>query len=198
MTEPPSTDKKDFDISFGFFDQFIKDDEGDESGEEELSTDVMGLLNPHNPGVFPESHVIGAIFEPIKEDVKPDGPSQSGNSNFFSQYAQMDDVENPDWKFGSKAPMADNLILRGIHNLLHRNSIASMQQNDMKGISKIDLDGAFLGGSDDEDGSVAELFEELSTMEFEKPNLREVRRNIGRDKDLFDMVTNLAGPHLLQ
>ena len=29
-------------------------------------------------------------------------------------------------------------------------------------------------------------------MEFEKPDLREVRRNIGRDQGLFDMVMALA------
>ena len=63
--------------------------------------------------------------------------------------------------FGNKAPMADNLILRGIHNLLHKNSITSMHEMDKKGITKMDLDGAFLGGVS-EDDSVAELFEELS------------------------------------
>ena len=34
-------------------------------------------------------------------------------------------------------------------------------------------------------------------MEFEKPDLRSVKRNIGRDQELFDMVTALAGPNLL-
>ena len=43
---------------------------------------------------------------------------------------------------------------------------------------------------------MAALFEEMSEMEFEKPNLREVRRNIGRDKELFDMVTGLSSNFL--
>ena len=40
----------------------VDDDDELDEGEEKLSTDVMGLLNPKNPTMFPESHVMNAIF----------------------------------------------------------------------------------------------------------------------------------------
>ena len=93
--------------------------------------------------------------------------------------------------------MPDNVLLSALHNLLHKNSISSMGVMERKGISKPNLEAAFKGHGDDED-SVAALFEEMSTMEFEKPDLRKVRREIGRDKELFDMVSKLSEDHHLQ
>ena len=66
-----SAGKTDFTMNFGFFDQFLQDDENDINEDDSLSTDVMGLLNPKNPTIFPESHMMSAIFEPIKDDIKP-------------------------------------------------------------------------------------------------------------------------------
>ena len=58
-----SSGKQDFEMNFGFFDQFLTDEDDElNEGEEKLSTDVMGLLNPKNPTMFPESHVMNAIF----------------------------------------------------------------------------------------------------------------------------------------
>ena len=89
--------------------------------------------------------------------------------------------------------MPDNLMLAAVHNLLHKNSLSSMGEQKHKGITNPDFDAAFrrVEGDDDED-DVAALFEEMSEMEFEKPNLREVRKNIGRDPELFSMLTALV------
>ena len=94
--------------------------------------------------------------------------------------------------------MPDNILLSALHNLLHKNSVSSMGFMDRKGITKPDLEAAFKGHGDEED-SVAALFKDMSTMEFEKPDLRKVRREVGRDKELFDMVTKLSeDTHYLQ
>ena len=109
----------------------------------------------------------------------------------------MEPSENPNWKFGQKAPMPDNLLLSALHNLLNKNSISSMGPVDRKGITSPDFEKAFLGDGDDKN-EVAALYEDMSTMEFEKPDLRTIKKQIGRDKELFDMVTKLADPHFLQ
>ena len=116
----------DFEMSFGFFDQFLIDDDDEinkDGSEEELSTDAMGMLNPSNPTMFPESHVMNAIFEPIKDDVKP-MESSGSDGNFFSSYSKMESDEDPNWKFGQKSPGPDNVIMKAVHNLLHKNSLA--------------------------------------------------------------------------
>ena len=129
------------------------------------------------------------IFEPIKKDIKPgEYHSGRGNSSIFSQYANMDPPEDYNWKFGHKTPQPDNLLLAGIHNFLHKNSLRSMGKLKKKGISDPDFEKAFEGHDD----SVRELFSDLSEVEFEKPDLRKARREIGRDNELFGMITNLA------
>ena len=95
--------------------------------------------------------------------------------------ANADPVEDPNWKFNNKSPMPDNLLLAGIHNLLSKNSFKAMGEQKHKGITNPDFDRAFLGKAEGEDENVAELFEELGEMEFEKPDLREMQRNLGRD-----------------
>ena len=80
--------------------------------------------------------------------------------------------------------MPDNMLLSAIHNLLHKNSLASMGEQKHKGIMNPDFEYAFMRSDDpenDEMDSVAELFEDMSAMEFEKPDLRKARKNIGRD-----------------
>ena len=103
----------------------------------------------------------------------------------------MEAPQNENWKFGQKSPSPDNLLLSAIHNLLHKNSISSMGKQKHKGISQPDFEKAFSGRTGVGDG-VAELFNELSEIEFEKPDLRKVKRNIGRDDELFGMLTSLA------
>ena len=50
--------------------------------------------------------------------------SQATEGNLFSSYSQMDPPDDPNWKFGQKAPGPDNVILATMHNLLHKNSLA--------------------------------------------------------------------------
>mmetsp|Transcript_23375 Transcript_23375/g.31319 ORF Transcript_23375/g.31319 Transcript_23375/m.31319 type:complete len:98 (+) Transcript_23375:399-692(+) len=97
----------------------------------------------------------------------------------------MDAPENDNWRFGQKTPQSDNIILSGLHNFLHKNSLSSMGRMKRKGISQPDFEKAFEGHDD----KVRDLFSELSEMEFEKPDLRKARRNVGRDADLFGMIT---------
>ena len=142
----------------------------------------MGLLNPKNPSIFPKSHVMGAIFEPIKDDIKPI-ESNSNDNHFFSSYSQMDAPDNPNWALGQKTPGPDNMLLATMHNLLHKNSLASAAaESEHKGISKPDFEAAFRNDAGYEDTEeVAQLFDDLTTMQFEKPDLRKVRSRIGRD-----------------
>ena len=60
---------------------------------------MMGLLNPKNPTLFPESHVVSAIFEPIKSGIGPK-ETKASNPNFFSKYSKMEPEDDPNWKFG--------------------------------------------------------------------------------------------------
>ena len=108
--------------------------------------------------------------------------------------ARADPVENPNWKFGQKAPVPDTMLLAAVHNIMHKNSLSSMHDMKHKGITNPDFEAAFLGGADDE--NIAELFEEMSEMEFEKPDLRAVKRNIGRDPELFEMLMGLPPSYL--
>ena len=80
MTTAPGGD---FAMNFGFFDQFLGDDDEDEEPEH-FETNMMGLLNPRNPTSFPDSHIMKAIFEPIKDDVKPVEPTTGQDSHYFS------------------------------------------------------------------------------------------------------------------
>ena len=100
--------------------------------------------------------------------------SQATEGNLFSSYSQMDPPDDPNWKFGQKAPGPDNVILATMHNLLHKNSLAqAAAESDRKGIIKPDFEAAFRNDAGYDDGDeVAELFEDLTTMEFEKPDLR--------------------------
>ena len=91
----------DWEVSFGFFDQFLGDD--DEEPEGLLDTGAMGMLDPRNPTKFSESHIMSRIFEPIKKDIGPKERTD-GNSNTFSKYANLDEVENENWRFGHKVP----------------------------------------------------------------------------------------------
>ena len=57
----------------------------------------------------------------------------------------MEPAEDPNWKFGSKTPSPDNMLLSAVHNLLSKNSLASMGGQNHKGISEADFDAAFVG-----------------------------------------------------
>ena len=57
----------------------------------------------------------------------------------------MEPTEDPNWKFGSKTPSPDNMLLSAVHNLLSKNSLASMGGQNHKGISEADFDAAFVG-----------------------------------------------------
>ena len=77
-TSSPTPGSTDFSLNFGFFDQFLTDnddeesgDEGTENSEKGLSTDVIGMLNAKSPTNFPKAHVMSEIFAPIKDDIKP-------------------------------------------------------------------------------------------------------------------------------
>ena len=74
-TSSPAPGSADFSLNFGFFDQFLndndEDEEDNENNEKGLSTDVIGMLNANNPTNFPKAHVMSAIFAPIKDDIKP-------------------------------------------------------------------------------------------------------------------------------
>ena len=64
-----------------------------------------------------------------------------------------------------------------------------------KGITDPDFEASFRRqeGEEDEDiDEVTELFEDLTGMEFERPDLRKVKSTIGRDPELFDMLTKLS------
>lgn len=39
------------------------------------------------------------------------------------------------------------------------------------------------------------MITQLTEFEFEMPNLRDLRKNVGKDPELFGMVTALAQPH---
>ena len=59
-----------------------------------------------------------------------------------------------------------------------------------RGIAEIDLEQAFKEKHDEsDDETVSELFNDLMEIEFVKPDLRAARRNIGRDDELFSMIT---------
>ena len=157
-----------------------------------MNTGAMGMLDPNNPTSFPESHVMSAIFEPIKKDIAPKERNKS-STGVFSQYANMEEPENDNWKFGHKAPTPDNFLLSAVHSFMHKNTFASMGRTKRKGIADLDLEQAFHEKhKDSDDESVASLFSELSEIEFEKPDLRSQKRNIGRDNELFGMITQLA------
>ena len=83
------------------------------------------------------------------------------------------------------------MLLSAIHNLLHKNSIAKLGDEKKKGITNPDFEKAFAGRGDVDD-NVGELFSELGEIEFEKPDLRKVKRNLGRDTELFGMMTSLV------
>ncbi len=85
------------------------------------------------------------------------------------------------------------MLLSAIHNLLSKNSIAKLGDEKKKGITNPDFEKAF-AGRDGVDDNVGELFSELGEIEFENPDLRKVKRELGRDKELFGMLTSLV-PH---
>ena len=87
-------------MNFGFFNQFLTDEDGEEDEDHDLKTDVMGMLNPQKPMSFGEKHIMSAIFEPIKDDVKPMETYAGGEKNAFSQYANMEEPQNENWRFG--------------------------------------------------------------------------------------------------
>ena len=70
-TKSPAPGSADFSLNFGFFDQFLSDNEDEENDEKGLSTDVIGMLNAKSPTDFPKAHVMSAVFAPIKDDIKP-------------------------------------------------------------------------------------------------------------------------------
>ena len=112
------------------------------------------MFDPHRPSSrFGDKHIMSAIFEPIKDDVKPlERTAGHNESHVISGYAQMDAPENPNMAFGQKAaPVPDNLMLAAIHNLLHKNSLASMNRDiKRKGISNVDIETTFMPYMDEE------------------------------------------------
>ena len=56
------TGANDFSMSFGYFDQFLVDDDEEVEEQEKFETNMMGLLNPQNPTSFNDNHIMGAIF----------------------------------------------------------------------------------------------------------------------------------------
>ena len=84
-------------------------------------------------------------------------------------------------------------MLKGIHNFLHKNSIAALGPKKMKGISNPDFNKVIQGnqfsGSVDQAESVDEMMNQMTSMDFERPDMRKYRRNVGKDEDLFGMIT---------
>ena len=103
----------------------------------------------------------------------------------------MEAPEDENWKFGHKTPQPDNILLSAVHSFIHKNSLSSMGIKKHKGISNPDLERAFREKheDDDETNGVAELFKDLGEIEFVKPDLRKAKRNVGRDIELFGMIT---------
>jgi len=154
----------------------------------------MGPGSKFGADFFTDRNGVRDLFEPIKDDIHP-LKSTPNNPRIVTDLMRAVPDDRLEMMFNSKGPQPDFPLLKVAHNFIAKNSLSSQGLNP-KGISKPDFEKAFSSEHfSGEDGSVNEMITQLTEFEFEMPNLRDLRKNVGKDPELFGMVTALAQPH---